>query len=81
MRPAAGAVEAVVRLRPDVVLLDIRMPGSGIAAETEISRLSPAGALGYVLKGADRSPGARRPPPGWTGERDVRAERAREPRA
>ena len=71
---AAGAIEAVVRLRPDVVLLDIQMPGSGIAAATEISRLSPAagilmltmfeddasvsqslaaGALGYVLKGAD----------------------------
>ena len=29
------------------------MTGSGIAAATEISRLSPAVALGYVLKGAD----------------------------
>lgn len=71
---AAGAIEAVVRLGPDVVLLDIQMPGSGIVAAREIFRLSPAvgilmltmfeddasvsqslaaGALGYVLKGAD----------------------------
>jgi DNA-binding NarL/FixJ family response regulator len=71
---AAGAIEAAVRLRPDVVLLDIQMPGSGIAAAKEISRSAPAvgilmltmfeddasvsqslaaGALGYVLKGAD----------------------------
>ena len=44
MRPAADAAEAVVRLRPDVVLLDIQMPGSGIAAATELSRLSPPSA-------------------------------------
>jgi DNA-binding NarL/FixJ family response regulator len=71
---AAGAIEAAVRLRPDVVLLDIQMPGSGITAAKEISRGAPAagvlmltmfeddasvsqslaaGALGYVLKGAD----------------------------
>jgi DNA-binding NarL/FixJ family response regulator len=71
---ASGAIEAVLRQKPDVVLLDIQMPGSGIIAAREITRGSPgvgilmltmfeddasvdqslaAGALGYVLKGAD----------------------------
>jgi DNA-binding NarL/FixJ family response regulator len=71
---ASGAIEAVLRQKPDVVLLDIQMPGSGITAAREISRGAPevgilmltmfeddasvdqslaAGALGYVLKGAD----------------------------
>jgi DNA-binding NarL/FixJ family response regulator len=42
---ADGAVEAVLRERPDVCLLDIRMPGSGIEAATRLSRLAPATAV------------------------------------
>lgn len=38
---AAGAIDAAVRERPDVCLLDIRMPGSGIAAAWEISSRLP----------------------------------------
>lgn len=34
---AAGAVEAALRERPDVCLLDIHMPGSGISAAAEIT--------------------------------------------
>jgi DNA-binding NarL/FixJ family response regulator len=40
---AAGAVEAGVRERPDVCLLDVRMPGSGLAAAWElVTRLPEA---------------------------------------
>jgi DNA-binding NarL/FixJ family response regulator len=38
---AAAAVEASVRERPDVCLLDIHMPGTGIAAAWEISGRLP----------------------------------------
>jgi DNA-binding NarL/FixJ family response regulator len=38
---AAQAVRAAVRERPDVCLLDIRMPGSGVAAAWEISARLP----------------------------------------
>lgn len=38
---AAGAVAAVIEHRPDVALLDINMPGSGIAAAREISARMP----------------------------------------
>jgi two-component system NarL family response regulator len=38
---AAGAVEAAVRDRPDICLLDIRMPGGGVAATWEISARLP----------------------------------------
>lgn len=38
---AAEAVQAAVRERPDVCLLDIRMPGSGLAAAWEISARLP----------------------------------------
>jgi DNA-binding NarL/FixJ family response regulator len=38
---AAQAVQAAVLKRPDVCLLDIRMPGSGIAAAWEISARLP----------------------------------------
>jgi len=38
----AAAVEAALRERPDICLLDIRMPGSGIAATREITTRLPA---------------------------------------
>jgi DNA-binding NarL/FixJ family response regulator len=38
---APGAVQAAIRQRPDVCLLDIRMPGSGLAAAWEITARSP----------------------------------------
>lgn len=38
---AAGAVEAAMRERPDVCLLDIRMPGGGVAAAWEIAARLP----------------------------------------
>lgn len=39
---AAAAVEEAVRRRPDVCLLDVRMPGSGVAAAWEITARLPA---------------------------------------
>ena len=39
---AAAAVQEAVRTRPDVCLLDIRMPGGGIAAVWEITARLPA---------------------------------------
>lgn len=36
-----AAVEAALRERPDICLLDIHMPGSGIAAAAEIAALLP----------------------------------------
>jgi DNA-binding NarL/FixJ family response regulator len=38
---AAAAIDAAVRLLPDVCLLDIRMPGGGIAAAWEITARLP----------------------------------------
>jgi two-component system, NarL family, nitrate/nitrite response regulator NarL len=38
---AAGAIEAAVRRRPDLCVLDINMPGSGIAAAWEITSRLP----------------------------------------
>ena len=38
---APGAVEAAVRERPDICLLDVRMPGSGLAAAWEIAARLP----------------------------------------
>lgn len=38
---AAGAVQGAVRERPDVCLLDVRMPGSGLSATWEISARLP----------------------------------------
>lgn len=38
---AAGAVQGAVRERPDICLLDIRMPGSGLAAVWEIAARLP----------------------------------------
>jgi DNA-binding NarL/FixJ family response regulator len=42
---AASAIEAAQRERPDVCLLDIRMPGSGIAAAAAISVALPDTAI------------------------------------
>ena len=38
---AAGAISSALRERPDICLLDIHMPGSGIAAAREITRELP----------------------------------------
>jgi DNA-binding NarL/FixJ family response regulator len=38
---ADGAVEAVLELRPEVALLDVRMPGNGITAARRITREAP----------------------------------------
>src|SRR5512132_727 len=38
---AAGTVEAVVRERPDLCLLGVRIPGDGIFAIASINRLAP----------------------------------------
>ena len=40
-----GAVEAALRERPDIVLMDINMPGNGIAATKEIVRQLPDTAI------------------------------------
>ena len=40
-----GAVEAVLQERPDVCLLDIRMPGGGIEAAAQLSHLAPTTAV------------------------------------
>jgi DNA-binding NarL/FixJ family response regulator len=42
---ACSAIEAATRERPDVCLLDVHMPGSGIHAAEEISRLLPESAV------------------------------------
>ncbi len=42
---AAAAVEAAVRLQPNICLLDIHMPGNGIAAADEIGRRVPEAAV------------------------------------
>jgi DNA-binding NarL/FixJ family response regulator len=42
---ARDAVETALRERPDICLLDIHMPGSGIAAATEISSALPHAAI------------------------------------
>jgi DNA-binding NarL/FixJ family response regulator len=42
---ADGAVETTQRERPDVCLLDIQMPGNGVAAATRIAALCPGVAV------------------------------------
>jgi DNA-binding NarL/FixJ family response regulator len=42
---AAAAIEAATREHPDLCLLDIHMPGSGIYAAAEISRALPEAAI------------------------------------
>jgi DNA-binding NarL/FixJ family response regulator len=49
-----GAVEAVLRERPDIGLLDISMPGGGIEAAEILSRVAPATAV--VMLTVSQSP-------------------------
>jgi len=42
---APGAVAAALRERPDVCLLDVRMPGNGISAAAEIASALPESAI------------------------------------
>ena len=42
---ASGAIAAALRERPDVCLLDIRMPGNGISAAAEIAGVVPETAI------------------------------------
>jgi DNA-binding NarL/FixJ family response regulator len=52
---AAGAVEAAIREHPDLCLLDIRMPGGGVAAAWEIcARLTEAKVVMLTVSQDDR---------------------------
>lgn len=48
-----GAVEAVLRERPDICLLDVSMPGGGIEAATVLSRAAPATAIVMLTASAN----------------------------
>jgi DNA-binding NarL/FixJ family response regulator len=50
---ATEAAELVAHHRPDVVLLDIRMPGSGIQAARMVSRASPETAIVMLTASED----------------------------
>lgn len=50
---AQEAVDLTLEHRPDVALLDIHMPGSGIQAAQEISRLVPDTAIVMLTQSAD----------------------------
>ncbi|WP_457972352.1 response regulator [Arthrobacter sp. D1-17] len=50
---AGEAIELALRHRPDVVLLDINMPGNGISAAQEISRTLPETAVVMLTQSAD----------------------------
>ena len=50
---AASAVEAVLRLEPDVALLDVFMPGGGIAAAQRIHEALPEIAIVMLTVAAD----------------------------
>lgn len=51
---APGAIQAAVRERPDLCLLDVRMPGGGLAAAWEISaRLPRAKIVMLTVSGED----------------------------
>jgi DNA-binding NarL/FixJ family response regulator len=52
---ADGAVESALRLRPEVCLLDIRMPGNGIAAAAAISAKLPETAIVMLTVSHDES--------------------------
>jgi DNA-binding NarL/FixJ family response regulator len=47
------AVDLAVKLRPDICLLDVRMPGGGIVAAEEISRSVPDCAVVMLTSSAD----------------------------
>ena len=54
MADAAGAVQAAVRERPDICLLDVKMPGSGLSAAWEITgRLPRAKIVMLTVSGED----------------------------
>jgi DNA-binding NarL/FixJ family response regulator len=50
---AAGAVAAALRERPDLCLLDVRMPGSGLAAAWEIGAQLPASRVVMLTVSSD----------------------------
>ena len=50
---AQEAVDLAVEHRPDVVLLDIHMPGSGIQAARQISRVLPEAAIVMLTQSRD----------------------------
>jgi DNA-binding NarL/FixJ family response regulator len=50
---AAGAIEAALRERPDVCLLDVHMPGDGIAAAVEIGQRLPEAAVVMLTVASD----------------------------
>jgi two-component system, NarL family, nitrate/nitrite response regulator NarL len=51
---ADGAVDAAVRERPDLCVLDVNMPGGGIAAAAEISSRVSATAIVMLTVSSDR---------------------------
>jgi len=52
---AAQAIELAARHRPDVALIDVRMPGGGVHATREICRRSPGTAVVALSAADDRS--------------------------
>ena len=51
---APGSLDTIRRMRPDVVILDIRMPGgSGIEVLREVKKLSPAPSVIMLTNYAD----------------------------
>jgi DNA-binding NarL/FixJ family response regulator len=52
---AGSAVDAALRQRPDICVLDIHMPGSGIAAAAQISKQLPQAAIVMLTVSRDDS--------------------------
>ena len=50
---ADGAVDLVVEREPDLVLLDVRMPGSGVVAARRISERAPSTAIVMLTASSD----------------------------
>jgi DNA-binding NarL/FixJ family response regulator len=50
---AAGAIQACLRERPDICVLDVKMPGSGVAAAWEISARLPGTRIVMLTISAD----------------------------